>query len=179
MSSPQLNDTSAAILAFLSSAPRSGWDVATGLHALVGDFWNVTTSQVYRELASNTDRGYVSPGAEGARSRRPYSITDAGRAALDEWLDSPPAPDIVRIPLLLKMFLTFRLRPHDTSSLTSFVDAYREERAARLASYEAKIGDLEGTPFAQLLRYGLNHERAVLEWVDSLREPKRRRQKDR
>ena len=37
----------------------------------IGDFWNVTRSQIYRELRSLEELGLVEAGETGARERRP------------------------------------------------------------------------------------------------------------
>src|SRR5690348_375271 len=104
-----LNGTAAAVLAYLSTGEHSGYDIDRALASQVGDFWNVTTSQVYRELQAMASEGLVEAGPRGRRDRRPYSLTEAGRAALDAWLSEPPAPDVVRIPILLKLFMLFAL----------------------------------------------------------------------
>ena len=47
----------------------------------IGNFWTLTQSQVYRELARMTEDGLVTVGVPGPRDRKPYTITDAGRTA--------------------------------------------------------------------------------------------------
>ena len=47
---PPLNPTAASLLGFLHQGPMTGWDLAQTVEATIGDFWNVTRSQVYREL---------------------------------------------------------------------------------------------------------------------------------
>lgn len=165
-----VNGTSAAILAYLSTEPQTGWDIGRGLQSLIGDFWNVTPSQVYRELRSMAAAGLVEAGASGPRDRRPYSITDQGREELHRWLEEEPASDVVRIPLLLKLFLQFTVADAKAEDVSLLVRAYRTEHERNLAGYQAKLAEFEksGTEHAHIVRYGVFHEEAVLAWLDTL-----------
>jgi DNA-binding PadR family transcriptional regulator len=168
MSRPKgLNGTAAAVLAYLDTGPQSGWDIATGLQILIGEFWNITPSQVYRELRTMADQGLVTAGPAGARDRRPYNITAAGRDALSAWKDEPLERDVVRIPLLLRMFLEFTAQP-DSRRLDRLVHQYRALHSQQLAGYETKLLEFvqAGLPEAHLVRYGLRHEQAILRWLD-------------
>ena len=45
-----LNPTAASLLGYLDVGPMTGWDLNEFVRASIGNFWNVTRSQVYREL---------------------------------------------------------------------------------------------------------------------------------
>src|SRR5690606_16512211 len=85
-----LNSTAASLLGFLHEGPMSGWDLVTLAQDRIGDFWTITQSQVYRELATMAASGLVEKGETGARDRTPYRLTDAGRAAFLEWVVRDP-----------------------------------------------------------------------------------------
>jgi len=87
-----LNPTAASLLGFLNNGPASGYELLGIAEHLIGDFWTLTRSQVYRELATLADRGLVTAGPVGARSRIPYELTEAGRQAFAAWLAQPQAP---------------------------------------------------------------------------------------
>jgi DNA-binding PadR family transcriptional regulator len=162
----ELNATAASVLGFLIDGPRAGWDIASTIETTLGDFWNVTRSQIYRELRSLSDEGLVTPGEAGARDRRPYTITEAGRDAFLSWLQAQPGDDIIRVPLLLKLSFARHL---DESTLTRFVDAHRARHAVRLAGYrELEAAFDRDSPEGHVLRYGILHEEAVLAWFDTL-----------
>src|SRR5690348_4915463 len=76
-----VNATAAALLGLLDDGPATGYDLVGAAQEFLGDFWTVTRSQVYRELAAMADRGLVTAGAAGPRDRRPYQVTAEGRAA--------------------------------------------------------------------------------------------------
>ena len=59
MSSPDLNATATSLLGFLLDGPKTGWDLVQAVEGSVGYFWNITRSQVYRELETLAAQGYV------------------------------------------------------------------------------------------------------------------------
>jgi hypothetical protein len=68
-----LNATAASLLGFLEDGPLSGYELAATAERTIGDFWSLTQSQVYRELAWMTDAAFVEPGESGARDRRAHA----------------------------------------------------------------------------------------------------------
>ena len=169
MAERKLNATAASLLGFLHWRPMSGWDLAATAEHVIGDFWSLTRSQVYRELAWMAEDRLINAGERGGRDRQPYAITDAGRAAFDEWIRQEPGPETIRFPLLLTMSFGRHLPP---AELGRFIAAQREVHAQRLAGYEAHqpSGQAEERdPFSDAtLAFGLAYERAVLAWFDSL-----------
>ena len=78
----RLNATAGTVLGFLTGGPMSGWDLSHAITRSVGNFWNVTRSQVYRELKSLEDQELVSQvGPKGPRDRLVYWISRRARAA--------------------------------------------------------------------------------------------------
>lgn len=162
-----VNATAAALLGLLRDGPASGYELAQRAQQQLGDFWTVTRSQVYRELAAMAQRGLVHGHQAGARDRRAYELTAAGRAAFRAWLHDEPTSDVVRIPLLLRLAFADALDPTRLAELAS---GQRAQHAERLAGYE----EVERAALAQgatardlvTLRFGLRYERAVLQWFD-------------
>ena len=79
-----INPTSASLLGFLYWQSMSGGEIVAAVEMSVGHFWNVTRSQIYRELQSLAGTGLVELGEVGPRRRAPYSITDRGREAFED-----------------------------------------------------------------------------------------------
>jgi DNA-binding PadR family transcriptional regulator len=141
--SRHLNATAASLLGFLHRGPMTGWELARVAQQTVGDFWTVTRSQVYRELAAMAERGLIDAGARGSRDRQPYELTAAGREAFAAWVRRMPDPETIRFPLLLTL---------------SFGEHVPPELLQRIAD-----------PFqAATLAFGLEYERAVMAWFDGL-----------
>jgi DNA-binding PadR family transcriptional regulator len=147
----------------------TGWDLVERAQERIGDFWTVTRSQVYRELATMASDALIEAGPREARDRRPYSLTEAGRAAFADWVRQEPGPETIRYPLLLTMAFG---RHVPAKRMTEFVAAHRAAHAERLASYERTHADLVaggGDPYARAtLEFGLVYEKAVLAWFDGL-----------
>jgi DNA-binding PadR family transcriptional regulator len=166
---PQLNATAASLLGFLQAGPRSGWELVQTVEASIGNFWNVTRSQVYRELRSLEEQGLVEAGETGPRDRRPYTVTEAGRRTFTQWIAREPGPDLVRSPLLLTVFFGEYVEP---ALLRRFLVLHRAQHEKQLAHYEELhdgLAGLEGEEHSVLaLRYGIEHERAVLRWMASV-----------
>lgn len=163
-----MNATAASLLGFLHERPMSGWDLLTTAQMLIGDFWTVTRSQVYRELAAMEAAGLVVAGPPGPRERRPYDITDAGRAAFRQWLDQPPGSEQIRYPLLLTIAFGRHLSPE---RLGQFVKEHRSIHEQRLAGYRslrADAGDHLDAYATATLDFGIRYEAAVLDWFDHL-----------
>jgi DNA-binding PadR family transcriptional regulator len=172
MTARQLNATAASLLGFLHDGPLTGWDLVQTAQREIGDFWSLTQSQVYRELAAMAADGLVEAGERGRRERRPYSLTDAGRAAFAEWVRRQPGPETIRFPLLLTVLFG---RHVPAERLSEFLAAHRAVHAERLADYERQhreavaAGAADAAPYAlATLEFGLAYERAVLEWFERL-----------
>jgi DNA-binding PadR family transcriptional regulator len=165
-----LNATAASLLGFLHDGGLSGYELATRAEHRIGDFWTLTQSQVYRELAWMAEVGLVTPGERGSRERRPYEITAAGRAAFGAWADRPPGPESIRHPLLLVVSLGRHVPPR---RLATYLRQHREAHAERLRTYEfqASAGPGDGGPdvyAAATLAFGIAYERAVMDWFAAL-----------
>jgi DNA-binding PadR family transcriptional regulator len=162
----ELNSTAGSLLGFLHDGPMSGWELASAVEATIGNFWNVTRSQVYRELRNLAERGLVEPGATGPRGRRRFAITQAGRRDFAAWIGREPGQELVRFPLLLTLFFADHL-PQE--QVRAFLDTHRRSHKERLVRYRAMFeGSSLDSPRAQTLRFGIAYEESFLEWLDSL-----------
>lgn len=166
-----VNATAASLLGFLHHAPMTGWDLMQVAQQVIGNFWSLTPSQVYRELAAMAQVGLIRAGTRGRRDRQPYTITERGRTAFAAWIAQPPAKETLRIPLLLSVAFGGHLEP------TALAVLLRDQRPAhqqRLDDYAARrTAATEARPAADpyalaTLEFGIRHEQAVLDWFDAL-----------
>ncbi|WP_039798388.1 PadR family transcriptional regulator [Nocardia araoensis] len=162
-----LNSTAASLLGFLHEGAMSGWDLVTEAQERIGDFWTITQSQVYRELATMDAAGLVEKGETGARERTPYHITDAGREAFLEWVARDPGGETIRVPLLLTLSFGEHL---DRDRLDGIIAANRKIHQARLTRYLAEDPAGKSAFARATLDFGIRYERAVLDWFDQLPE---------
>lgn len=166
-----LNPTAASLLGFLHHGPMTGWDLSQTAMTVIGGFWSLTRSQVYRELQRMAVDGLVEAGEPGTRDARPYALTDAGRAAFADWSARPPQEETIRFPLLLGVAFGGH---QDPATLRAHLAAHRVIHERRLAQYEANqaaaaaVGDTADPYAAATLAFGLRYEQAVLDWFDEL-----------
>lgn len=163
-----LNSTAASLLGFLHQGPMSGWDLVALATDRIGDFWTITQSQVYRELAAMHQHGLVEKGEAGARDRTPYRITEDGREAFTEWIARDPGAETIRVPLLLTLSFGEFV---EADRLERIIAANRDIHEQRLSGYLAGNDEQRISPFERAtLDFGIRYERAVLEWFDRLPE---------
>jgi len=104
---PKRSNTRYAVLGLLTIEPMCGYDIKKMVDSVLRHFWNESYGRLYptlRELeADGLATSSVEPG-DGKPDRIVYTITDAGRVVLTEWLTEPAAPPRPRVELLLKLF---------------------------------------------------------------------------
>ena len=171
MSGKGLNATAASLLGFLHDGPMTGWDLVATAEQRIGDFWSLTRSQVYRELATMAEAGLIEAGQPGRRERVAYALTDAGRAAFAAWIAREPGPETIRFPLLLAIIFGRHLPPEQLAGIVARHRAVHEDRLASYQEIEAGLppNARDADPYAvATLDFGLTYERAVLDWFDRL-----------
>lgn len=139
--------------------------------AVIGDFWTLNRSQVYRELESLERRGLVRAGPTGSRSSREFRLTRRGTNALDHWLMSGPTGEVVRLPILLSIRFGARLpRERLRAILEEFAQRHEDKRAL-YAQLEDDVRHSHDDPFViATIRFGRAFEDAVATWLDDLRD---------
>ncbi len=161
-----INATAASLLGFLHAGPMTGWELDAAVENSIAHFWNVTRSQVYRELRTLADLGYVEAGNTGPRDRRPYSITDSGHRAFSAWIVRDPGSPIVRMPLLLTVFFGRHLPPE---RLAEIIQKEFSDGSEALRQFEDMKQSFGGDPFIrQVLQFGIDYQRTLLAWLRGL-----------
>ena len=163
----KLNATAQSLLGYLHDRPMTGWDLFQTVEATIGNFWNVTRSQVYRELRTLEQEGLVIGGERGTRDKRAYTITEAGKKAFSEFINQQPGDVVARYPLLLTTWFSDHLPPE---TFERFLRVHREQHQKQLEFYRQVFDAMEDhtTPAARALRFGLYYEEAAMRWFDSL-----------
>ncbi|MEZ0069782.1 DNA-binding PadR family transcriptional regulator [Streptacidiphilus sp. MAP12-20] len=167
----EVNPTAASLLGFLHDGPQTGWDLVARAEAMIGPFWSLTRSQVYRELARMAETGLVSAGTPGRREALPYEITEAGRRAFSDWAARGPGEATVRLPLLLFVSLG-RHMPRE--QLAAMLAEQRRQQAELLAGYlrvRAELTEAAADPYLlATLDFGIATARGTVRWIDRLPE---------
>ena len=174
----RLTLTEAAVLALLRiEGPSSGYDLLKLADKSIGHLWAPARSQLYATLTRLVRRSLVD-GEDVAQARRPdkrvFRLTEAGVAALDEWLADPE--DDSTIGFLVRVFVGGLMPPEQ---LAGHVDRFRDRTARRLE-------ELEGLEDANTrrghdwfhhltLRLAIPSEQVSLAWADEVRRELERR----
>ncbi|BBC64662.1 hypothetical protein MMRN_15580 [Mycobacterium marinum] len=114
-------------------------------------FWPRSERHLYAELKRLVERGHAEAHVEGGRRRRTrYTITPAGRAALQAWLGTEPAPPTLEIEGLLRVMLADQGNMDD---LRAAVEATARQARTLRAEGLPLVAELlaTGGPFPQRL----------------------------
>jgi len=101
----ELTTTSYAILGLLAIRPWPTYELARQMRRNLHYFWPRAESNLYAEPKRLLAGGFASAEAEpvGRRRRTVYSITPAGRSALESWLRDPAAETRFESEALVKL----------------------------------------------------------------------------
>jgi len=170
MSAEMKTTTVQALLGMLTLCPMSGYDLKQRIEGSIGNFWSESYGQIYPTLKAMATDGLVTAMEEGKAGRTMYTLTDAGRDHLREWLSVAPRRRVPRHELLLKLFFG-QLAPAET--MRAYVEAERKRFAADLARYatlgqgiDANVHGPERFFYRITLDYGMREARMIVEWCD-------------
>lgn len=160
-----------ALLGLLEDGPASGYALTTRFERSLQRYaWTARQSHIYPELKRLAEDGLITVAEEGARGRRTYAITDAGRVRLREWLLAPPKPRAVRDEDALRLCLLSALEPAEARELVRSHLTAAEETITELQSI-ADAADAGTHPrgtlrFGRLaLEYGILQYQAQQQWA--------------
>jgi PadR family transcriptional regulator, regulatory protein AphA len=158
-----LSPTARVILGLLAWSPRTGYDIKQVTDRSTRFFWGASYGQIYPELRRLQAAGLVRSREEprGRVPRRIYSLTRAGRRALDEWLAETDDQYELRDEGLLKLFFGDLMPREQLLELVRRRRAWYIETAAlfRKLGDEFALDDVDD-PGTEVLRYGIE----VMEW---------------
>lgn len=162
-----LSGTGYVILGMLGLGAQTGYDVKGIVDQSTRFFWAASYGQIYPELRRLEEGGLVEGKSSptGARKRKEYSLTEAGRAELVRWLEAPAQMPEVRDENLLKLFFA------DALPLEQALEQLRSRRIGHeqfltvLREIDARSGD--DPPFVDVvLRYGIAYAEFNVAWCE-------------
>jgi DNA-binding PadR family transcriptional regulator len=172
----QLNQTAYVILGILAiHDDQSGYEIRKTIQQSVGFFWGESYGQIYptlKRLAADSLIVPIKSASKARTKRQEYSITAAGRSALQQWLAVPYRDDPPRDEFLLKLFFGVEAAPGVS---IAHVRKFKEKSRNMLATLleleslgRAHSSHHPGFPFWILtLKFGLAQLSSALEWSDS------------
>lgn len=157
-----------ALLSFLESAPRHGYELKSEYDALFSAGKPLPFGQVYATLGRLERDGRIRLAAQEAGhgpERKCYEITDGGRVDLAAWLAEPVVPDAqAHNALFAKTVLAIR----SGRSADAYLDRQRARHLDRMRELTAlkRDGDLA---VALVADHAIFHLEADLRWIDHAR----------
>ncbi len=162
------------ILGLLSVQPMSGYELKKAIESSLGNFWSESFGQIYPHLSELKKNGLVVASDQvpmTGRRKTTYEITDAGNAALKNWLEEEPVDQVMRNELLLKIFFGTET---EQSFITGHLEAALIAAQAKMAQFDLIEQNFEHVPYDEehkrywymTLRFGLLRTRATIEWCE-------------
>ena len=135
-----------AILGFLSWEPLTGYDLKKRFAESEVLYWSGNNNQIYRALVELHQDGWVTQAIHdqpSGPSRKVYTITDKGRAALRQWVLTTPEPPQMRSPFLIQLAWADQL---GAGELDDLLAAYEEEVRVKLLMLREQAKRTPDTP---------------------------------
>ena len=146
--------TGYAILGLLTFGDElTGYEIKQRADFTLRFYWvSPAMSQIYTELRRLTDRGLVTADArkDGGREVTSYAITDAGQAALRDWLDGTPAGfPVLKHTVLLRLLIGHVTEPEQTRQMLHDYLGELDQALEDLAEVRESLrwADRPGEPF--------------------------------
>jgi PadR family transcriptional regulator AphA len=168
----RLSTTSYVVLGMIALRGASTpYDLKRAVGHSVGYFWHFPHAQLYSEPERLTGAGLLDRVTEeDGRRRKTYSLTDAGRDALRDWLASPTDEHFqMRDVAELKLFFNEVGDPADVNRLAEEQIAQHRARIAEYEQMVERFGDRpEAGPRMITVELGLEMEYAALRFWQAL-----------
>jgi PadR family transcriptional regulator AphA len=168
-----LSKTAYVILGMLRLGKRTGYEIKSLVDVSTRFFWAASYGQIYPEFARLEQAGLIraEPVVSDSRGRKAYTLTEAGEAALRDWLLSPEALHLeLRHEGALKLFFSDALPPVER------IEPVRQMRAA----HEQVLQQLEAiTPNEDVdaadagapllcLEWGIAYQEFMIDWCSKM-----------
>ncbi|MFL7791894.1 MAG: PadR family transcriptional regulator [Anaerolineae bacterium] len=158
------------VLGLLTKQPMSGYDIKRFLKSLSWLIDVPSLGSLYPSLHTLLKDGLVTMEVVASQDRPPrkiYSITEAGREALQKWLDQPSESDASLKKFIMRLALAGQL---SRVGLLAHLEQRRARVTAQKMTLEQAIGaEPENADLEErlMLDYGLSLAVAELAWLNS------------
>lgn len=174
MSKNRLSTTSYVVLGMVAMrGPSTSYELKRAVGHSVGYFWHFPHAQLYSEPKRLLRLGLLEVSEEGSgRRRKTYSVTEAGRTEIRDWLASPTHQHFeMRDVAEIKLFFSELGDPGNVGQLASEQIKQHEDRIAEYEEMRRRFGgDPQVASRMVTLRLGLEMEHAALRFWRALAE---------
>jgi DNA-binding PadR family transcriptional regulator len=154
------------VLGLLATRPLSGYDIKTIVDRSTRFFWAASYGQIYPELKRLEHEGLIAgeDASNGARGRRVYELTPAGREALRAWLLGTTTTVELRDESLLRLFFADALPRDEALQLLEGRKRGHEEYLEILHAIAALPGGKDPDFVDLVLRWGIDFNEWGARW---------------
>ena len=164
------------ILGLINNGDKTGYEIMTVFRDSLSHFWTAQTSQIYRELKTLEQAGWIAQThveQTGKPDKNVFSITPAGHDELVRWLREDEIPAGYKNPFLLKTFFMGDLPVEENIAFfkmlrndSVFPDEGRHA-SANVDLYRQAINHPEKAIYWKLtIEFGRMYEKMQREWCD-------------
>lgn len=160
------------ILGLLRHESLTGYEIKKRIDTTLKFFWSGSYGSIYPTLSALEDSGMVAKEAttENGRDKIIYTITEAGKISLMEWLAIPVTKDELRYETLLKLFFGAE---GGTRNAITHIQNFEDKITAELPFLKnsvqqlSKLQDEEEHKYYMLTAmFGKKVYEAYLEWCE-------------
>lgn len=163
-----------ALLGQLNKRSMTGYELKQFFDQAISHFWAADHTQIYRTLNQLEAEGLVTAATEiqtERPNRRRYSLTPAGREALDAWLATPQPRPSFRDPFLIQLFFAHSLPMAQIVAMIEARQRAHEEQARDYLAIEGLIEQTAGSAREALLEQltlelGIAIEQTYARWAE-------------
>lgn len=165
------------ILGLLNYGEMSGYEIMEVFRDSLSFFWKAQTSQIYRELQTLKEKGYVEDRLveqSGRPDKKLFSVTGAGQQELKRWLREDGTGLDLRSTLLMHVFFRGelpagenieyfrRLKQECTGLLDEMQAAWKY-----VDEYEVQLQDASVPVYWRMtVEYGCRYMKMLMDWCD-------------
>lgn len=167
-----------AILGFLNYKESTGYDLKKMIDTSIRHFWPADQSQIYRTLGKLIKKEWAEMHIveqDGKPNRKVYTLTQTGKNALHEWLQTPLPLEEIRSSTMIQVFFGAQLGNDEiVSNMKNMVKGLHQV----LAQYQ-KVPE-QSQPYVELvdsprdvffwmltLEMGARRVKTEIEWAES------------
>lgn len=168
-----------AILGILSCKPLTGYDLKKIIQDTPFMYWSGNNNQIYKSLVELLDEGFVTSEVrhqESSPSKKIYTITEKGLAALKKWVLSSPEPPEFKKAFLIQLAWAGQLNADEFNDLlTGYENEIKTQIIIHQEKKRRKAFSPGRTPKESYL-WDMIYENIIssykneLDWIQKLRE---------
>ena len=169
------------LLGLLNYGSMSGYDLDKAFKDSLDYFWHAQTSQVYRELNTMNNNGWVTCELiyqDDKPNKKVYTITQIGKSELIQWLSHFDMKDglNIRSTFLLKLFFSgLRTPKENIDVLEKFKKACNEQLKEMAATddlnekYSKYVdGEMDALYWKSTSLFGYYYYEMCIKWADDI-----------